>query len=73
MGKLINRIQVWCLLISGLPGSPSVLKPCLVNMISQDTHITIRNISGVQRNCNITNITMIKQIDRYSMANGETS
>ena len=34
MGKLINRIPGSRLLISSLPGSP-----CLVNLISKDTHL----------------------------------
>ena len=37
MGKLINRIPGSRLLISSLPGSFS--KPCLVNLISKDTHL----------------------------------
>ena len=50
MGKLINRILGECLLISSLPGSalrthveslgkPAFSKPCLVNLISKDTHL----------------------------------
>ena len=51
MGKLINRIPGLRLLISGLPGSAlrtlveslgiqqAFSKPCLVNLISKDTHL----------------------------------
>ena len=51
MGKLINRISGSRLLISSLPGSAlrthveslgkpcDVNKPCLVNLISKDTHL----------------------------------
>ena len=50
MGKLINRIPGWGLLISSLPGSAlrtgqalrcqqAFSKPCLVNLISKDTHL----------------------------------
>ena len=45
MGKLINKIPGSCLLISSLPGSAlrtlveqAFSKPCLVNLISKDTH-----------------------------------
>ena len=54
MGKLINRIRGSCLLISKIPGSDLRMhvdiarqasrcqhkfsKPCLVNLISKDTH-----------------------------------
>ena len=42
MGKLINRIPGSRLLISSLPGSryqQAFSKPCLVNLISKDTHL----------------------------------
>ena len=45
MGKLINIIPGSRLLISSLPGSAlrtlveSLGKPCLVNLISKDTHL----------------------------------
>ena len=52
MGKLINRIPGWRLLISSLLGSAlrthvrqasrcqqASSKPCLVNLISKDTHL----------------------------------
>ena len=50
MGKLINRIPGLRLLISSLPGSAlrthvesqcqqAFSKPCLVNLISKDTHL----------------------------------
>ena len=48
MGKLINRIPGSLLLISSLPGSAlrthvecqqAFSKPCLVNLISKDTHL----------------------------------
>ena len=48
MGKLINRIPGSRLLISSLPGSAlrqasrcqqAFSKPCLVNLISKDTHL----------------------------------
>ena len=55
MGKLINRIPGLCLLISSLPGkalrkhveslgkprdvNKRFSKPCLVNLISKDTHL----------------------------------
>ena len=47
-GKLINRIQGSSILISSLPGSAlrthvecqqGFSKPCLVNLISKDTHL----------------------------------
>ena len=42
MGKLINRIPGSHLLISSLPASrcqQAFSKPCLVNLISKDTHL----------------------------------
>ena len=48
MGKLINRIPGARLLISSLPGSAlrthvecqhAFSKPCLINLISKDTHL----------------------------------
>ena len=45
MGKLINRIPGSRLLLSSLPGlalrrhDESLGKPCLVNLISKDTHL----------------------------------
>ena len=57
MGKLINRTPGLCLLISSLPGSAlrthvesldkphrcqqALSKPCLVNLISKDTHLVL--------------------------------
>ena len=50
MGKLINRIPGSCLLISNLPGSAlrrhveqAFSKPCLVYLISKDTHLVFSN------------------------------
>ena len=52
MGKLINKIPGSRLLISSLPGSASQCqqafsKPCLVNLISKDTHLVFSIYKGV--------------------------
>ena len=65
MGKLINRIPGSRLLISSLPGKAlrplvdiarlasrcqqAVSKPCLVNLISKDTHLVFSIFMGVAR------------------------
>ena len=51
MGKLINRIPGSRLLISSLPGS-ALRTPCLVNLISKDTHLVF-SISNTDRACHM--------------------
>ena len=55
MGKLINRIPGSRLLISSLPGQQAFSKPCLVNLISKDTHL-IFSMYGQNEMLNAHNI-----------------
>ena len=80
MNQLINRIPDSCLLISSLPGKASrmhvellglraVSKPCLVNLISKDSHLaysfylTLSSEIGV----NLKRVIVIFEDKRHSV------
>ena len=53
MGKVINKIPGSRLLISSLPGSALRMhKPCLVNLVSKDTHLVFSMYLSKPRDVN---------------------